>query len=72
MYGRECVSMSACVCGRERVCCKGQPIHCKNENVYSTPLCPNTHTVYGLVYWDNLVCSTHFHFYSVLFIVTEQ
>ncbi len=24
-------------------------IHCKNESVYSTPLCPNTHTVYGLV-----------------------
>ncbi len=24
-------------------------VHCKNESVYSTPLCPNTHTVYGLV-----------------------
>ena len=24
-------------------------IHCKNESVYSTPLCPNTQTVYGLV-----------------------
>ncbi len=36
-------------------------LHCKNESVYSTPLCPNTHTVYGLVcvHWDNLVCSTN-------------
>ncbi len=24
-------------------------LHCKNESVYSTPLGPNTHTVYGLV-----------------------
>ncbi len=24
-------------------------VHCENESVYSTPLCPNTHTVYGFV-----------------------
>ncbi len=33
-----------------------------NESVYSTPLCPNTEYTHCLRYWDNLVCSTHFHF----------
>ena len=41
-------------------------LHCKNESVYCTLNCPNTHTkIKQCVYWDKMVCSKHFHSYSV-------
>ena len=41
-------------------------VHCKNESVYCTPFVPTrTQFLFLVCVLGQLVCSTHFHFYSV-------
>ena len=48
-------------------------LHCKNEGVYCTPFAPiHTLKTKQCVYWDKMMCSKHFHFYSVQFAILEH